>query len=52
MQKLRKAELPFLYAMRHFVLFYICTKYHQNIPKSIPVTEQTPNQFQKQNKGR
>ena len=25
-------ELSFLYATSHLVLFYICTKHHQNIP--------------------
>ena len=30
----------FLFATFHLVLFYICTKYHQNIPKGICVTEQ------------
>ena len=39
--KVRKPELSILYAIHHFVLIYISTKYHQNIPKSIQVTEQT-----------
>ena len=39
--KVRKAELSFLYMTRRLVLFYICTKYHQNIPKGIEVTEWT-----------
>ena len=30
-----------LYVTRPLVLFYISTKYHQNIPKGIQVTEQT-----------
>ena len=37
----RKAELSFLYATHRLVLFYISTKYHQNIPKGIQVTEWT-----------
>ena len=37
--KVRKAELSFLYVTRRLVLFYISTKYHQNIPKGIQVTE-------------
>ena len=41
MTKVRKAELSFLYAAHHLVPFYISTKYHQNILKGIPVTEQT-----------
>ena len=47
--KVRKAEL-FLYTTRRLILLYISTKYHQNIQKGI--TEQTQNQFKKQNKGR
>ena len=39
--KVRKAELSFLYKTSRLVLFYISTKYHQNIPKGIQVTEQT-----------
>ena len=46
MPKLRKAELSFLCATRHLVMFYISSKYHRNIPKRIPVTEQTRNLFQ------
>ena len=46
MPKVRKAELSFLYATIHLVLFYISAKYHQNIPKGIPVTEQTRNLYQ------
>ena len=42
----RKAELSFLYATSRLVLFYISAKYHRNIPKGIPVTEQTRNLFQ------
>ena len=38
----RKAELSFLY----YYLFYSSTRYHQNILKGIPVTEQTRNLFQ------
>ena len=52
MPKVRKAELSFLYATRRLILFYITAKYHQNIPKGIPVIEQTRNQFKNQNKGR
>ena len=44
--KVRKAELSFLYVTHHLVLFYISAKYHRNIPKGIPVTEQTRNLFQ------
>ena len=39
MQKLRKVELSFLYVTHLPFLFYISAKYHQNIPKVIPVTE-------------
>ena len=39
--KVRKAELSSLYATHCLVLFYISTKYHQNILKGIQVTEQT-----------
>ena len=39
--KVRKAELSFLHATCCLVLFYISTKYHQNILKGIQVTEQT-----------
>ena len=46
--KLRKPELSLLYATRHLVLFYISTTCHQNMPKGIPVTEQTRNQIQTQ----
>ena len=45
-------ELSFLYATRHLVLFYICTKYHQNIPKGIRVTEQRQEIKFKHKKGR
>ena len=51
MPKVRKAELSFLYATCRLVLFYISAKYHQNISKGIPVTEQTRNHFQKKTKG-
>ena len=44
--KVRKAGLSFLYVTCCLVLFYISAKYHQNIPKGIPVTEQTRNLFQ------
>ena len=46
MPKVRKAELSFLCATRCLVLFYISAMDHQNIPKGIPVTEQTRNPFQ------
>ena len=39
--KVRKPELSILYATRHLILIYISTKYHQNIPKGIRVTERT-----------
>ena len=39
MPKVRKADLSFLYTTRHLVLFYISTKYHQNIPKDIQVIQ-------------
>ena len=44
--KVRKAELSFLNAAHYQVLFYISAKYHQNIPKGIPVSQQTRNLFQ------
>ena len=37
MPKVRKAELTFFYATCHLILFYISTKYHQNILKGIQV---------------
>ena len=43
-----QTELSLLYATHHLVLFYISTKYHQNIPKDIPVTERSRNQIQTQ----
>ena len=46
MPKVRKAELSILYAIPRLILFYIFAKYHRNIPKGIPVTEQTRNLFQ------
>ena len=39
--KVRKPELSLLYATRHLILTYISTKYYQNIPKRIQVTEWT-----------
>ena len=39
--KVRKPELSILYVTRHLVLIYISTKYHQNIPNGIQVTEGT-----------
>ena len=39
--KVRKPELSILYATYHLVLIYNSTKYHQNIPKGIRVTERT-----------
>ena len=48
--KVRKAELSFLYAAIYatccLILFYISTKYQQNIPEDIQVTEWTWNVFQ------
>ena len=44
--KVRKAELSFVYGTRRLVLFYISAKYHRNIPKGIPVTEQRRKLFQ------
>ena len=41
-------ELSFLLVICRIVLFYISTKYHQNIVKGIQVTEQTGNQIQTQ----
>ena len=38
--------MPFLYQTCHLALFYISTKYHQNIPKDICVTDWTQNQIQ------
>ena len=46
MPKVRKAELSFLYKTCRLVLFYISVKYHRNIPKGIPETEQMRNLFQ------
>ena len=48
MPKVRKAQLSFLYATCRLVLFYISAKYHPNIPKGIPVIEQTRYIFQTQ----
>ena len=42
--KIRKPQLSFLYVTHRLVLFYISTKYHQNIPKGIRITERTRNQ--------
>ena len=39
--KVRKPELSFLYRTRHLVMFYISTKYDQNNPKGIQVSERT-----------
>ena len=39
--KVRKPELSILYVTCHLVLIYISTKYHQNIPKGMQVTERT-----------
>ena len=44
--KVRKAELSFLLGTHCTVLFYSSTRYHQNILKGIPFTEQTRNLFQ------
>ena len=46
MPKVRKAELSFLYVTHRLILFYISAKYHLNISKGNPVTEQTRNLFQ------
>ena len=45
-------ELSFLYATPHLILFYISTKYHQNIPKGIRATEQRQEIKFKHKKGR
>ena len=50
--KVKKQELSFLYATCCLILFYTSSKYYQNIPKGILVTEPTQNQFKKQNKER
>ena len=42
--KVRKPKLSFLYVTRRLVLFYISTKYHENIPKGIRLTGRTQNQ--------
>ena len=42
--KLRK-EVSFLYATRRLVLYYMSTKYHKNIPKSLWLTERTRSQW-------
>ena len=39
--KVRKPDFSILYATSQLVLIYISTKYHQNIPKGIQVTERT-----------
>ena len=44
----RKQELSFFYTTCHLFLFYISTKYYQNILRGIHVTEQTRNQIQTQ----
>ena len=41
--KVKKPELSILYPTHLLVLFYISTKYHQNIPKGIRVKERTQN---------
>ena len=46
MPKVKKAELSFMYVTHHLVWFYLSSKYHQNIPKGIQVTEQKRNLFQ------
>ena len=46
MPKVSKAELSFLYTTCRLVLFYISAKHQWNIPKGIPVTEQTRNLLQ------
>ena len=39
--KVRKPELSILYVTSHLILIYNFTKYHQNIPKGIQLTERT-----------
>ena len=46
MPKVQMAELSFLYITHHLVLFYLSSKYHQNIQKGVQVTEKTQNLFQ------
>ena len=38
--KVRKAEMSFMYAICHLILFYVATKYHKNIPKGIYLQSQ------------
>ena len=40
----KKPQLSFLYVACRLVLFFITTKYHQNIPKSVRLTYRTLNQ--------
>ena len=42
--KVKKPKLSFLYVTCRLVLFFITTKYYQNIPKSVQLTKQTLNQ--------
>ena len=51
MLKVRKSELSFLYVTCCLILFYISTKYHQNIPKGIGVTERTQINLKNKTKG-
>ena len=44
--EVRMAEFLFLYMTHGLILFYSSTKYHQNIPKGIRVTEPTQILFQ------
>ena len=46
MPNVRKPELYFLYVTCPLVLFYISSKYHQNISKGFWVTERTRTLFQ------
>ena len=50
MPKVIKAESPFFNLTLRLALFYISTKYHQNILKGIPVTERARNLFQTKQK--
>ena len=51
MPKVRKAELSFLYVTYHLILFYISTKYHQNILNGIWVTAWHKINFKNKTKG-
>ena len=49
--KSKKGRAVILVCSMRLVLFYISAKYHQNIAKGIPVTDQTRNLFQTKQKG-